>query len=304
MARKHISTVLISLLFSTPAVAEEDVEGANILGMGGAAVAHVSDNSAITVNPGLMGLTRRYDFHGHYKLGPSGGSHWAATAMDGQTSKFLWMGLAYSGDVFRPELETSELPGWKIPGQEIENTKRFHEFTLALSVPLVRERVALGVNGAMSLYNHDRQGRGIEGSADVGLGLRPLRWLSIGLVGENLLPLENERTAGGQAGIRVFDETVGAIEVDGGYRHAENDGLGFGLGAEKNAGMSRLRLGYEIDLPEMAQRASWGIGLVGEGGSFEYGMAIPVGGGEGLAGLVNQLSIHLKAPDTSASSSF
>ena len=82
------------------------------------------------------------------------------------------------------------------------------------------------------------------------------------------------------------------------------DGYGFGLGAEKNAGMSRLRLGYEIDLPEMAQRASWGIGLVGEGGSFEYGMAIPVGGGEGLAGLVNQLSIHLKAPDTSASSSF
>jgi len=286
-------------------MAEEDVASANVLGMGGVAVADVSDNSSITVNPGLMALTRRYDFHGHYKLGPSGGGHWAATAMDGQTSRFLWMGIAYSGDAFRPALQTSELPGWKIPGEEIENKKRYHDFTLAVSVPIVSERLALGINGGLSLFNHDRQGRGITGNADAGLGFRPTQWLSIGVVGENLIPIQSDRSLGAQAGIRVFNDAIGAVEVDGGYRHADSEGIGLGVGAEKNAGMARIRLGYDIDLPTVVQRVSWGLGLVGDGGSFEYGMAIPLGSeNAGPSGLVNQLSIHLKAPDTSATAGF
>jgi len=300
MVRKHISLALIALFISTPSLAEEDVTGANVLGMGGVSAASVSDNAAITVNPGLMALSRRYLFHGHFKFGPAGGAHWAASAMDGQTSKFLWLGIAYSGDIYNPALQTSELPGWTIPGEDIENTKRFHDVTLALAVPLIPERLSLGVNGGLSFHNHDRQGKGNTGNTDVGLGILATDWLSIGLAGENLLPLSGNRTLGALAGVRVFNPEIGAFEIDGGYQHLKSKGVTLGVGGEKNAGIARLRLGYDIDLNTVGQSVSWGFGLVGEGGSFEYGMALPLGAGE-LAGggMINQLSIHLHAPDTS-----
>ncbi len=300
MVSKHISTGLLGLLVSTPCLAEEDVAGANVLGMGGVSVAAMNDNSAITANPGMMALTSRYDFHGHFKIGPTGGAHWGASAMDGQTSKFLWLGVAYGGDTYSPELQTSELPGWTIPGEEISNKKRFHDLTLGLSVPIISERLAIGLNGGVSIFNHDRQGRGVTGNGDLGVGFLATKWLSVGVVGENLLPIDGDRTLGGSGGVRVFSPTVGAFEIDGGYHHGPSDGITLGVGGEKNAGIARLRLGYDIDLESTAQRVSWGLGLIGEGGSFEYGMALPISPGQlTAAGLVNQLSIHLKAPDTS-----
>jgi hypothetical protein len=298
-------TALTAHVVVSPCFAAEDVVGANVLGMAGVSVADVTDNAAITVNPGMMALRKRYDFHGHYTYGPAGGSHWGATAMDGQTSKFLWMGLAYSGDLYRPELQTTELPGWKLPDQDIQNKKRNHDFTLAFGLPLIGERLSLGINGGVSLFNNDRQGKGLFGNADVGLGVLPTTWLAIGLVGENLLPLSGPRSTGAQAGVRLFQEEFGAFEIDGGYLHGDSDGINLGVGAEKNAGMARVRLGYGIDLPTRDQHLSWGLGLLGDGGSFEYGMTVPVGAKDGvLSGLVNQLSLHLKAPDTSLSGGF
>jgi len=305
MHRKHSFTALVALWACSPSFAAEDVAGANVLGMAGVSVADVTDNAAITVNPGLMALRRRYDFHGHYAFGPVRGSHWGATAMDGQTSQVLWMGLAYSGDAYRPELETSELPGWKVPDQPIANKKRNHDLTLALGVPVIRDRLSVGINGGVSLFNNDRQGKGLFGNADVGLGVMPTEWLAIGLVGENLLPLTGPRSTGAQAGIRVFKEEIGAFEIDGGYLHGDSDGISLGVGGEKTFGSARARLGYGIDLPTSDQHISWGLGLLGEGGSFEYGMQLPLGPVDGLlSGMVNQLSLHLKAPDTSRTAGF
>lgn len=300
MLRKYICLGLFTLTASTHASAEEDVAGANVLGMGGVAAAHSSDNAAITVNPGMMALTRRYDFHGHFKYGPSKGTHWAGSAVDGQTSKVLWVGVAYAGDAYNPELRPGELPGWTVPGEEILNTKRFHDLTLAVSVPLVPERVALGLNGGVSFYNHERQGQGSTGNGDVGLGILATNWLSIGIAGENLLPLSGDRTLGAIAGVRLFDAEIGAFEIDGGYHHLDSEGLNIGVGGEKNAGLARLRVGYDVDLGLSEQHVSWGLGLVGEGGSFGYAMMLPVGPGEPTAaGLVNQFSITLAAPDVS-----
>ena len=61
--------------FSPSVRAAPEVLGADQTAMGGVSLAADTSNAAITTNPGLLALHRRYDFSAQFGVGPSTGLH-------------------------------------------------------------------------------------------------------------------------------------------------------------------------------------------------------------------------------------
>lgn len=278
MSRHLLLLSLIGALF-TPvwAAASPDVVGADSVGMGSTSVAAFDSNAAITTNPGLLALTDRYDFSAQFGIGP--GLHWAATGMDGRTAEDFSLGFSYSGDRYEPTLSVEELPGWVEPNTDVANMKRSHDLALAGSGSLADDTIAFGVGGHISLYNHDRNGKGTTGNVDAGIGYRPVEALTLGLAGNNLVPIDplRDRPLRIAAGVRL-DGKPAALEVDGGWVQ-EEDGVPVFLdaGAEARPGSARLRAGGRYYGPTGVPSVTGGIGVAGDGGAIEYGIDIPLG---------------------------
>lgn len=287
------------------AYAAELVTGAEALSMGGAAVAAPSDNSGITLNPGTIGLEERYDMHGTFRFGPDSGLHWGANAVDARTAPGLALGLAYSGDRFAPPLSDHDLPGWTVPGVEPANRKRTNDFTVALAAPLFDRKLSVGINGSLSMYNHDRIGKGAVWNLGVGAAARPVDWLVIGVSARNLLPLEGlgDQPLAANGGVRFTDDSIGAFEVDVGWTDVDSDPWTLAVGAEKTLGQySALRAGFRRDGPLDRRDLTFGIGFGTKGGArFSYGIAVPIGKGQTTwGGLMNQVSLTIGVPDPSS----
>jgi len=290
-----MSTLLLLTVLS-PAAAAPDVVGADSLGMGSTSVAADRSNAAITTNPGLLALNPRYDFSAQVGIGP--GLHWAVSGMDARTADDFALGFAYSGDRFEPELSVDELPGWSTPGAVIPNMKRSHHFAAGGSYAFAEDRVALGVGGHVSLYNHDRNGRGTTGNLDAGLGIKPVSELTVGLAGNNLLPFDplSDRPMRLAGGLRL-DGAPAALEVDGGWIDADEGAPVFvDAGTELRPGPVRVRGGGRYHGPSATPSVTAGLGVEGEGGAIEYGVDIPVGGAGGPAAHVIGVRFGAPAP--------
>ena len=290
-----MSTLLLLLAHSS-AFALPDVVGADSIGMGSTSLAADRSNAAITTNPGLLALHPRYDFSAQIGIGP--GLHWAVSGMDARTAERVALGLTYSGDRYEPELTVAELPGWVEPGAEIENMKRSHNFAGGLSYAAVEDRVAVGLGGHVSVYNHDRNGKGTTGNLDVGMGLRPTDAFTVGLSGQNLLPFDplSDRPMRVGMGLRL-DGTPAAIEVDGGWvDQAGGTPVFVDAGTEVRPGPVRLRAGGRWHGPTNVPSVTGGLGFEGEGGAIEYGLDIPLGTNGGPIAHIIGLRFGAPAP--------
>lgn len=300
---KRLAVFIFPALFvSIPrADAAEDVLGAEALAMGGAAVASPQDNAGITLNPGVIALDRRYDFHGFFRYGSGAGLHWGGNVVDARTTPWLALGLSYSGDRWKGPLFPGETPGWTVPGMAPSNQKRTDDFALALAVPLLDRKLSIGLNGALSLYNHDRLGKGAWFNAGVGVAARPFDWLILGASARNVLPFDGlgDRPLQATGGLRLQDTSIGAVEVNVGWTDIEGrEPWTLAVGAEKTLGsMAHLRAGFRQDGPLDRRDVTFGIGLGGGGGSLSWGIAVPIGPDQPTwAGLINQISITFQAP--------
>lgn len=279
-------SLAIALLASAPALAAPDLVGADRVAMGGTSLAAHDSNAAITTNPGLLALTDRYDFSAQFGFGP--GLHWGATAMDGRTAENVAVGFTYAGDRYEPALTTDELPGWNVPGEDIANMKRQHDFALAVSGSAAEDRVAFGIGGHVSLYDHDRNGKGTTGNVDAGVGLRPTEFLTVGLSGNNLVPLDvlGDRPLRVGGGVMLHGAPA-ALSVDGGWVATDTGAPVFvDAGTELRPGAARLRVGGRYDGPTATPAVTAGLGFAGEGGAIEYGIQIPIGGQGSIAHVV------------------
>ncbi len=291
----------VFLAFShVPAHAAEGVVGANLAAMGGAAAANPDDNAPITVNPGAIALKERYDLHGHFRYGPDQLNQWGFSAVDGRTSNWLTLGLYYAGDRANPPLTPADLPGWTLPGEDPDNIKRHHDFTLAFAGHGWDRRLSAGFSGTFAIYNHDRHGAGSTGNVDVGVAARPVDGFTIGVAGRNLIPVNDlgELPLTVVGGMRVHGE-AGALSADVDWRDIKADfPLTFAGGGELPIGeIPRLRAGYRYEGPIEQHRLTGGFGLVGASGSIDIGVQVPVGAGQPtLSGLAGLISIHLAAP--------
>jgi len=288
-----MSTLLLLLLHDV-ALALPDVVGADSIGMGSTSVAADKSNAAITTNPGLLALNPRYDFSAQVGIGP--GLHWAVSGMDARTAKDFALGVTYSGDRYEPELTVDELPGWSIPGAAIPNMKRSHHIAAGGSYAFADDQVAIGLGGHVSIYNHDRHGKGTTGNLDVGLGITPTDAFTIGLAGNNLLPFDPlaDRPMRAALGLRL-DGTPAAIEVDGGWIQADEGAPVFvDAGGEVRPGPVRLRAGGRYHGPSATPSVTAGLGFEGEGGALEYGLDIPLG--DGSDPIAHVIGVRFGAP--------
>ncbi len=296
---------MVNLLFvGATALAADVVQGANSAAMGGTGVASPHDNAAITLNPGLIGLVERYDFHAHVRFGPEGDLQWAATALDARTSKRFGAGLAYAGDRFDPELRQSQLPGWSLPGEELENRRREDDFTLAFGVPVLNRRLSVGAGLLFSRFNHDRDGRGSTADLHVGVGLRPVDWVTLGVGVRNFVPIDSpqDRALSFVFGGRIDAADRLALEAN---VWASRDPIAdspvtVAVGAElAPSETSRVRLGVFRDGPISRTRLTAGFGLVTKrGGGLDYALLMPIAGQDfAWRTLVHQIALRFSAPE-------
>jgi len=294
--RKPSTLLIVAALIadSSSALAGDDANAANTLGAGGATAAHPTDNSAVSVNPANLGLVERYDLDAFLRIDPDTGWGWGISVVDSRTS--FPLGLSYRRSSDDMPFTEEDLPGWIANGRYPANVKRYHDFTAAVALPLVSERLSMGLNTTLVFANHDRLGRSFTGNLDLGLAAAPTRGLSVGLVGRNLIPLADqpELPASLLAGVRYDLVDVGAVEVDADVRFEEPGALPLSLraGVEGRVQTVRPRVGWQWSGPTEQHWLCWGIGSENEVGSLDYAMAIPLRSGLSFTAITHMLTLR------------
>jgi hypothetical protein len=270
--------VLLPPFLAAPSLAADPVFGANSTAMGETGVADPTDNVAITLNPGMLALTERYDFAGSFSFGPQEGLHWSTSAMDGRTSDYVAAGVSYAGDHTNPPLSQDDMPGWVAEDENVENVRRTHDFTGAFSVPMAKRRLAVGMGFTVGIYDFDRHGSGWTFDAMAGVGVRATDWLTFGGSYRNFVPGPNaqDRVPDARVGARAEVATQFAVEADL-VMTVLDDRLpfGFGAGGELMLGAARIRAGYKLD-EEHVSNIAFGLGWDGDGAGLDFGFLSPV----------------------------
>ncbi|MCB9688604.1 MAG: hypothetical protein H6735_26435 [Alphaproteobacteria bacterium] len=286
------------LLLALFAHASDTLPSAAQVAMGRTGIASETENTALSLNPGLLGLTDRYDVEGMFRYGPDNGLGWGASVVDARTSDQLAGGLFYSGDSYSPPLTIDDSPGWTIPGEEIPNRRRFHDFGLGVAFPLADRKLSLGLGALLGYYNHDRIGDGWRFDASAGVGWKPLDTLTLGLMGRGLVPWgEQDVEASTGLGVR-FHPRKFVIEGNAAWLPETTDAVPLlvAAGVEQGFGPARLRAGWNLDAPTETNALSLGLGLTGQGATLEYAAWIPVTGTTGIDATQHVLSVRLAAP--------
>ena len=294
----------LALQLVAPASAADVVSGANLFAMGGVGAAASRDNASITLNPGLLALHPRYDFMGVFQYGPDPGANtpadlaWGITAMDARTSDVVALGLSYSGNHFEPLLQEDEFPGWTVPGADIPNEKRFHDFAGALSFAALERKLGFGLGVNVGLFDHDRQGDGVTFDLHLGAGARPLEWLSLGAAVRDMVPGDAEdRKLQVVGGARVEAEELFAFEANADWRDdfALDLPVTLSSGLEARAGEARVRIGWRREAADGVHAITSGLGWEQEGAAIEYGFRLPLDHPR-LAATVHSFSLRFGAP--------
>lgn len=297
LSMKHSNKLVMMALGFAPTALATELVGGNITAMGGAAVAHPSDNAAVTVNPGMLGITKRYDVGALFAYGPTQDLFWGLSVVDSHTNDIITFGVAYAGSKANPAFRVDELPGWTPEGVTQTNYRDEHVFTVAVNKPLWDRRIGLGLSGTVSSYNHEHTGKGATGNMDIGFGIQPIEYISIGLAGENILPVANQAStpATFRAGFHAQYKEFVAGSFDFRYQTEEVYGVAYHIGAGLEGGFKgvRARIGYRWEGVFQNHGVTWGLGLENEAGAIEYAMLAPIGGSG--TDLVHTISLRVKA---------
>lgn len=297
LTRCPLVPVAAALFAALPASAADVWTGANLRGAGDVGVAHPADNAAITQNPANLASTERYDAMGMFTVGPLPDLEWGLSLADSQTNKSVAFGLAYSGGQTNPPLLPAELPGFVLSGEDVPNFRRTHDFSVAVAAPFFDRKLSIGGSASVYAFNGDQTGEGVTFDLDVGVTTHPVDWFTLGVTGQNLLPLQGFANPDGNvaAGMNFRVPDIGFVEADVRYRY-EGAGISpwsVNAGLEAAIGPGRVRGGYRFDGDRLGHAATWGIGLEGKAGGLEYAMQIPVKDGLLFADLVHVISLRV-----------
>lgn len=293
---KPIAIAALAIAFATQAEAGEDVHGARTASMGSAAAADPSDDSAVTVNPSLLGLTERYDGDFQLRVGGPDLITVGGSAVDSRTASPVAFGLTYQFSKRNPPLTEDDLPGWVPLDEDPTNFQNTHLMAAGLAVPVLDRKLSFGVSGTVLIWNHEHQGSGIAHDYDVGIAAAPFEALSIGVTGRNLVPFPSvpvDMDPSILGGVSLHG-AVGALAVDGEYR-LDPTAAPFALraGAELTPGSGRLRAGFRSEGGSDSW-LTWGFGAQNDTSAVEYGMSLPLSGLDAFGDIMHHIAIRLR----------
>jgi hypothetical protein len=214
---------LVSVLAAaSPARAAEPVVGLRSLAMGNSLRAAAVGAEGILLNPSGIALLHQYAVTGFYGFNVQSLGHaFHVSVADSVTQRRIAMGLAYTfvRETPRLALRVSEGPGKRtLAFQDLPITRNAHEISLVTAIPL-GDRFILGVTTKYGYFStnvqlpadglpadfmpdnpsfdkdhvYDLRSVGNVVSFDIGLTVRVLDQLSLGVVGQNLWPHGNEQ---------------------------------------------------------------------------------------------------------------
>ncbi len=229
---------------TAPGNFSDETRSARSQGMGEAFTSIANGTGGIYQNPAGVARSVMYSVDGLFEYTPSG-TILNASIVDSKTNPSLAAGAGYSYFFGRDEL--SHLTG--------------HDIRLALGVPVVPDRVAIGVGGRYMIMTDSSGSKDdifIKGfTLDAGLIFRLADMLHLGIAGKNLIDVcDKDARCHGLApttvtgGLSLGRETSFVLAADVGFdlTTRADPALNFGVGAEYLiSGILPIRAGFKRD---------------------------------------------------------
>ena len=195
-----VLTAVLILGVSLPADAQEFTRGVRPAGMGEAYTGVASGTSTIFHNPAGIARAVMYSLEATFEYTPTGTALNAAV-IDSKTNPNISAGVSYT--YFLGHGDTSDVSG--------------HDIRLALAVPVLPDRISLGIGGRWIIANAGDIQTINQPTVDAGALFRVSDQLHIGLAGRNLVDVCNRPE---------LCRSVAPMTVEG--------GIGFGNGTTFN----------------------------------------------------------------------
>lgn len=260
---RFCSLLLLGLALALPNTlqAQQLTKGSRAAGMGDANTAIAEGANSIHHNPAGIARSVMFVAEGTFEYNPTG-SVLNAAISDSKTNPAIAAGFSYSHFFGRGDFD-------KISG---------HDFRLGLAVPVVPDRVALGVSGRYLMLNDDDVEFLNGFTLDAGAIVKVTEGLHLGFAGQNLLdPCSLDRCKsvapttitggfGFTADIFTFSGDVGADITS-----QDDASILFGAGLEILLDTVPLRAGFErIDSTDTSN-LTFGAGWRTSGAGFDVG---------------------------------
>lgn len=276
MAKRVVSMFALAVMmsFAWQAQAQEDMltEGVRPAGMGEAYTGLASGAASLFHNPGGIAARTMYQLEGTYEYNPSG-SVLNASVVDSRTNPSISAGVGYSYFIGHDDMDG-------VTG---------HDGRLAASLPVIPEKVAVGVTGRYLDLTSENDGdeetfmQGI--TIDGGVVLRPHEMVQFGVAGQNLINLCDDPNICSTvapttvaAGTSLGDETNFVFALDGGVDiTSDPDGVQpfAEVGGEYFVGgVAPIRMGYQW-LPARDRHViTAGLGVRVDTAGLDFGFRI------------------------------
>jgi hypothetical protein len=263
----------MGLGWAVPASAEE--LGARSMGRGGVGRADAADVGGEAENLAALSLVPRYEIVAGAELGPDARFLLRSNAVDSRTSK-VTLGAGYQRLTDNVPPTGDALPGWKLPGEELENPTSHQGVHLGLAVPFLDHRLAIAAHTRFDWRSSDLEGDDNAFNFGFSVAGRPLPTLTLAAGARDLLGGYADTTRSADLSVRYDPGPYLGIEADvttplEGTFTADRLGVhaGFDVGAVK---WLALRGGWYMD--EGTHFATAGIGLISEQATLDYGVRV------------------------------
>lgn len=280
---------LLGLGLSSLAFGQDVEHYGRVESMGQAGAANPGENTAITLSPATLGLRERYELQTNFWI--TGGPDYSLSgSIADSTTSAVALGIVYHRTRSTGGVDAREFPGWVDSGEAWARRKRYDNVTLALAYPMLENRLSIGINGTLAVYNHDVQGKGVTGNIDFAVAGRPVESWALTLVGRNLLPISgckpNQRRAcipdfdsGILIGSHLGKEDFGALALDVDIhltQQGEGPPVSVRTGFEKLFSKVNAQIGYRWEGPTQEHWITTGVGMMEKNTGLHYALSIPL----------------------------
>lgn len=261
MYRKSLLIAAVLAGAASPALAQDLTQGTRPAGMGEAYTAMGEGAAGIHHNPAGIARSVMYAIDATFEYNPYG-SVLNASISDSKTNPALGAGFSYSYFIGRDDNE--DLGG--------------HDIRLALAVPVVPDRVALGVGGRYLKFA-DGDVETLNGfTLDAGAIIKVTEGFHFGVAGQNLIdPCDKQgcelvaptTITGGLAFQNQFLTVTGDVGVD--VTSQDSASMLFGVGLEFLLQSVPLRAGFERNEAADQSNVTFGLGWRTSAAGFDLG---------------------------------